>query len=279
MPVLPHTGGILSNRECEVAAAYAEGPNYKEIARSLDISPTTVRTHLRTIYKKLGVNSKVELIHYLNNTAESEPTQNHDDASLTAQLGLALDESIRREKVLTDVLGIISNEGYRFEAVIDEVLDQALEICEADFGTLFEYHGDLRYRAMQSRNIPPAFGNWLAEQAVFSVDQRTGLGRVVLTSKAVNIVDLRREDIYRDAAPLRIAAADLGKARSFAAIPMMWEDQLIGAFTAYRFRVHPFSERSLNLAQFFSDQAAIAIENARNRAKRRVNPVSSLPLF
>ena len=62
---------------------------------------------------------------------------------------------------------------------------------------------------------------------------------------------------------LGIATADLGKARSFAAIPMISGRRLIGVFTVYRTRVHPFNERSLELAQLFADQAAIAIENVR----------------
>lgn len=51
----------LSKREREVASAYAKGGSYKEIARDLRISPGTVRTHLSTIYRKLGVSTKVAL--------------------------------------------------------------------------------------------------------------------------------------------------------------------------------------------------------------------------
>ena len=276
MPEQSHMAQTLSNREREVVTAYAEGQSYKEIARSLNISPTTVRSHLRTVYSKLGVTSKIELVHYLNNTTEPRQAQNRDDAELIAELALELDEAIRRERVLANVLRIISHQDNQLDAVIDEVLDHALEICEAEFGILFEYHGDLRYRVMQSRNISSAFGDWLTEQAIFSVDQETGLGRVALTAKTVNITDVRAENSYQDQAPLRIATADLGKARSFAAIPMMSGDRLIGAFTVYRTRLHPFNNRSLELAQLFADQAAIAIENARSRAKRDDQKVRSI---
>ena len=51
----------LTKREAEIATAYAEGDSYKEIARTLGISPTTVRSHLRTVYGKLGVTSKIAL--------------------------------------------------------------------------------------------------------------------------------------------------------------------------------------------------------------------------
>ncbi len=74
---------------------------------------------------------------------------------------------------------------------------------------------------------------------------------------------MRAEDVYQSGVSLRIATADRGKARSFATIPMLSGNQLIGAFVVYRTRVHPFNDRALELAQLFADQAVIAIENVR----------------
>ncbi|MCP1674828.1 DNA-binding CsgD family transcriptional regulator [Natronocella acetinitrilica] len=55
----------LSRRELEVAWAYANGKSQKMVARELDISPTTVHTHLRRIYQKLGVTDKGALALWL----------------------------------------------------------------------------------------------------------------------------------------------------------------------------------------------------------------------
>ena len=233
----------LSNREQEVADAYAGGQSYKEIARELGLSPTTVRSHLRTVYSKLGVTSKIELAQFL--TDASVPEAGRDAATLVADLALELDEAVRRERGLAKILKIISKQEDRLEQVIDAVLEHALEICEAEFGILFEFQGELRVRELQSRNIAPALEVWLKEQGVFEVDPDTGLGRVASLLQTVNIADVRGEDIYEKGSPLRIATADLGKARSFAAIPMMSGNRLIGAFTVYRTRVHPFNDRAL----------------------------------
>ncbi len=51
----------LSRREREIAKLYADGSNYREIAERLCIAPATVRTHVGTIYRKLGVSTKIEL--------------------------------------------------------------------------------------------------------------------------------------------------------------------------------------------------------------------------
>lgn len=52
---------ILSPREIEIASAYAQGDTYQAIAARLGIAPSTVRTHLATIYRKLGVSTKLDL--------------------------------------------------------------------------------------------------------------------------------------------------------------------------------------------------------------------------
>ncbi|MFN3261534.1 MAG: GAF domain-containing protein [Pikeienuella sp.] len=253
---------LLSKRELEVAAAYAEGLSYKEIARDLGVSPTTIRSHLRTVYGKLGVTSKIALSQALIDPKAASEAE-RDAASLTADLALELDDAMRRERMMARVLRLVSRRDADLDAVIDEVIDQALDICEAEFGVLFEHHGGLRFSAMRSRNIAPAFASWLAERGEFAVDPATGLGRVAETLSVVNIADVRGEEAYSERASLRVATAELGGARSFAAIPMLSGDRLIGVFTVYRTRVHPFNERALELAQAFADQAVIAIENVR----------------
>lgn len=64
----------LSTREGEVARLYVDGLTYKEIARDLEISPATVRTHLNKIYRKLEVTSRIELLHRLAGHDSARPT-------------------------------------------------------------------------------------------------------------------------------------------------------------------------------------------------------------
>lgn len=59
----------LSRRESEIARAYAAGRTYRAIADELLISPATVRTHLGTVYRKLGVSTKIALAHALEDRA------------------------------------------------------------------------------------------------------------------------------------------------------------------------------------------------------------------
>lgn len=59
-------GALLSEREAEVLAGIGKGFSYQEVADALGISTNTVRTHVRRIYEKLAVNSRVEALYEYN---------------------------------------------------------------------------------------------------------------------------------------------------------------------------------------------------------------------
>lgn len=64
----------LSPREAEVLKLAARGYTSTYISKTLFISDSTVRTHLKSIYRKMGVNSKVELINAVRGDAEAGAT-------------------------------------------------------------------------------------------------------------------------------------------------------------------------------------------------------------
>ena len=253
---------ILSPREIEIASAYAQGDTYQAIAARLGIAPSTVRTHLATIYRKLEVSSKLDLRARLDGALPSSEVQT-DHAAVISDLALSLEESLRREQALAEVLRIISRSRGETDTVMSAILGFALDLCEAEFGILFDHHGDGRFAASHSRGIPKPFRDWLETQGVFRAGAGTGLGRMTVGHEIVNIFDVRAEEIFRTDDPLRYATAILGGARSFVAIPMMSGERLSGAFTIYRQSVRPFSAQATALAQTFADQSVIALDNAR----------------
>lgn len=257
---------LLGPRERQIAEAYARGASYREIAECLNIAPSTVRTHLGTIYRKLGVTSKIELLENLDGIDRGAGAK-RDDSETIAELALNLEEALRRERVLGEVLAIISRSRGDVAKVIASVLDYALDLCDAEFGILFEFTAGAGFRAAHMRRIPEPFKNWLEAQGTFPVSPATSLGRVETGMTPVNIIDVRSEDIYRAGDPLRHATAELGGARSFVAIPVLAGTDLLGAFTIYRKELRPFDQRNLDLVQVFADQSAIAIENARLLSK------------
>ena len=65
--------GELSQREREIAVAYADGASHRDIGARLFIAPSTVRTHIGAIYRKLGVSSKIALLRALSEPAVGLP--------------------------------------------------------------------------------------------------------------------------------------------------------------------------------------------------------------
>ncbi|MFN3170370.1 MAG: response regulator transcription factor [Hyphomicrobiales bacterium] len=49
-----------------MATLVAEGKTFKHIARELAISPLTVRTHRRNLFRLLGVHSVAELVQFIS---------------------------------------------------------------------------------------------------------------------------------------------------------------------------------------------------------------------
>ena len=66
------TDEALSSRELEIAQAYSSGETYQQIADRLFLAPSTVRTHLSTVYRKLGVSSKLQLHRYFEDRLQSD---------------------------------------------------------------------------------------------------------------------------------------------------------------------------------------------------------------
>jgi len=83
------------------------------------------------------------------------------------------------------------------------------------------------------------------------------------TKSIIHVADLAAQPAYAERVPQTVAAVELGGVRTFLAVPMLKDAELIGALALSRQEVRPFTDKQIALVQNFAAQAVIAIENAR----------------
>ena len=167
-----------------------------------------------------------------------------------------LRESLQQQTATADVLKVISRSTFDLQTVLQTLVESAARLCDADKTIITRQKNGVFYRA-EAYGFSREFIDYVRDIPI-QPERGSGFGRALLEGRAVHIPDVKADPEYT-----LVEWQRLGDYRTALAVPMLREGVPTGVLSLTRSEVRPFTEKQIELASTFADQAAIAIENVR----------------
>jgi GAF domain-containing protein len=150
-------------------------------------------------------------------------------------------EALGQQTATAEVLQVINSSPGDLTPVFDAMLEKAVRLCDAGFGSLLVYDGE-RLRATALYSVPEAFADFLREPLI--PEPGTAMAQVLAKRRLIHWADAAVEEAYLQRGPLAVAGVESGGVRTLIGVPLEKDERLLGIFHLYRQEVRPFSGTS-----------------------------------
>ena len=186
-----------------------------------------------------------------------------------SELQRQVTELVEQQAAISEVLRAVANSPHDLQPIFDTILINATRLCRATFGgfLLFEEKG---YRTCARIGPPnPVYAERWPLGLVHPIRPGDPLAQLIESRSPVHIADLAAHQAYLRRDPRVVALVELAHVRTYLLVPLLKDDELIGALGTNREQVQPFTDRQIDLVTDFAAQATIALESTRRERQYR----------
>jgi class 3 adenylate cyclase len=185
-------------------------------------------------------------------------------------------EALEQQTATAEVLGVINSSPGDLQPVFDAMLEKALQLCGASFGSLQTYEGE--YFEVVAAKGDPRFVERVRSLGRLSMSRGVTQQRIADGARVIHLVDILEDPVYLAGNPSLHATVEQAGVRTLLTIALRKEDEVLGQISIYRREVRPFTDKQIALLQNFAEQAVIATENARllDELHQRTDQVAEL---
>ena len=168
-----------------------------------------------------------------------------------------LAESLEQQTATSDVLRVISSSPTDIQPVLETIGERAEKLCNAEISVVSIVDGELIHLAsihgMTEAGVE-------ATRRLFPMQRtdKTITARAIRTRDVCHVADVLSDPEYQPKDDARVSGV-----RGCLGVPMVRDEQVVGAIFVARRQPGLFSDSQVQLLKTFADQAVIAIENVR----------------
>src|SRR5262249_24039030 len=170
-----------------------------------------------------------------------------------------LNESLQQQTATADVLKFISRSAFDLQTVLDTLAESAVRLCSGDRSVIRRRVGDT-YPVAATYGFSPE-QRVEREQYLKTPDAGPIFGRTLIEGRTVHVPDILADPRYKQSEAANVA--NVIGVRAGLGVPLMREGNLVGVLTVVRNGPRAFTQKHVELAETFADQAVSAIENVR----------------